>query len=134
MKQSYQRAFENLHLFLADTEGEPREKVVERLEAAGIDVPGFVNEIRALAAGQQRRAPATEAPRRKVSRVARFARMTREELIRRLEDLLAESANALPEPGIASREGGTGLRGLTDEELRALAERLENRQERKPEE
>jgi hypothetical protein len=113
MSKNYQNAVEHLHLFLADTEGESRDEVTRGLRATGVDVERFVADIKRIAG-----------VRSGFSRVGRFANKTREEILKLLEELQVGTSSALSGAGLASREGG-GLNQLSDDELRALLEKLE---------
>ncbi len=113
MSKNYEKSFEHLHLFLADTEGESREDVTRGLRAAGVDVDAFVADIKRIAG-----------VRRGFSRVGRFANKTREEILKLLEDCQVEITGAIFGTGLATREGGE-LNELSDEQLRSLLEKLE---------
>lgn len=111
MSKNYQNAVEHLHLFLADTEGESREDVSRGLRNAGVDVERFVADIKRIAG-----------VRSGSSRVGRFANKTREEILKLLEELTVGTSGA--GASLATREDGA-LNQLSDEELRALLEKLE---------
>ncbi|ODU24922.1 MAG: hypothetical protein ABS95_01315 [Verrucomicrobia bacterium SCN 57-15] len=113
MSKNYQNAVEHLHLFLADTKGESRDEVTRGLRAAGVDVERFVGDIKRIAG-----------VRSGFSRVGRFANKTREEILKLLEELQVGTSNVLSGAGLATREGGD-LNQLSDDELRALVEKLE---------
>lgn len=112
MSKNYQRAADRLNLFLADTEGESRDDVVRELRAAGVNVEGFVADIKRIAG-----------VRTGFSRVGRFANRTREEILKLLEECQAGLSSGL-EAGLATREGG--LDQLSDEQLQSLLEKLES--------
>lgn len=111
MSKNYQNAVEHLHLFLADTEGESREEVTRGLRATGVDVERFVSDIKRIAG-----------VRSGFSRVGRFANKTRAEILKLLEELQIGTSSV--GASLATREDG-GLNQLSDEELRALLEKLE---------
>jgi hypothetical protein len=121
MSKNHQNAVEHLHLFLADTEGESRDEVTRGLRNAGVDVERFVSDIKRIAG-----------VRSGFSRVGRFANKTREEILKLLEELQVGTSGALSGAGLATREGGE-LNQLSDEELRALLEKLEAERPRKSE-
>ena len=112
MSKNYQRAAERLNLFLANTEGESRDDVVRELREAGVNVDGFVADIKRIAG-----------VRTGFSRVGRFANRTREEILKLLEECQAGLSSGLPEVGLAARE--SGLDQLSDEQLQSLLEKLE---------
>jgi hypothetical protein len=122
MSKNHQNAVEHLHLFLADTDGESREEVTRGLRAAGVDVERFVADIKRIAG-----------VRSGFSRVGRFANKTRAEILKLLEELQVGTSGALSGAGLATREGGD-LNRLSDEELRALVEKLETDRSQNPEE
>ncbi|MCI0540191.1 MAG: hypothetical protein L0Z50_33720 [Verrucomicrobiales bacterium] len=113
MSKNYEKAAERLNLFLADTEGESRDEVTRELRAAGVNVEGFVADIKRLAG-----------VRSGFSRMGRFANKTRQEILKLLEECQVGSSSGLSEAGLAPREG-SGLDQLSDEQLRSLLEKLE---------
>lgn len=119
MSKNYQNAAEHLHLFLADTEGESRDDVSRGLRNAGVDVERFVADIKRIAG-----------VRSGFSRVGRFANKTREEILKLLEELQVGTSGV--SAGLATREGG-GLNQLSDDDLRALLEKLEAERPRESE-
>jgi hypothetical protein len=122
MSKDYQNAVVHLQLFLADTEGERRDEVVRGLRAEGVDVERFVADIKRIAAVRSR-----------FSRVSRFANKTREEILKLLSELQAETSGALSGAALATREGGeSGLNQLSDNELRTLLEKLKAERLREP--
>lgn len=121
MSKNYQNAVEHVQLFMADTEGESRDEVTRGLRAAGVDVERFVADIKRVAG-----------VRSGFSRVGRFANKTRGEILKLLEELQIGTSDVLSGAGLATREGG-GLNQLSDDELRALLEKLEAERPRESE-
>jgi hypothetical protein len=113
MSKNYQESVERLHLFLANTEGESLEEVTRELRVAGVDVDAFVSDIKRIAG-----------VRSGFSRVGRFANKTREEILKLLEDCQVGLSDSIFKAGLATRESGE-LNQLSDEQLRALLEKLE---------
>lgn len=111
MSKNYQNAVEHLHLFMADTEGESRDEVTRGLCNAGVDVERFVADIKRIAG-----------VRSGFSRVGRFANKTRAEILKLLEELQIGTSGV--GASLATRDGSE-LNQLSDEELRALLEKLE---------
>lgn len=123
MSKNYQNTVEHLHLFLGDTEGESREEVVRGLRAGGVNVEQFVADIKRIAG-----------VRSGFSRVGRFANKTREEILKLLAELQVETSGVLSGAALATREGGeSGLSQLSDDELRALLEKLDAQRPSEPE-
>jgi hypothetical protein len=113
MSKNYQQAAERLSLFLADTEGESVGDVTRELRSAGVNVEGFVADIKRIAG-----------VRSGFSRVGRFANKTREEILKLLEECQAGFSSGSAQAGLAAREGG--LDQLSDEQLQSLLEKLES--------
>jgi len=124
MSPNYQNSFEQLHLFLGDTIGESRESVVQNLRAAGVDVEKFVADIKQIAMGHLS-ASVNPGVQSGISRVSRFANITRQELLKLLETLHVSTSL---ERVLVTREGGY-LNELSDEQLLGLLEKLEQRGE-----
>jgi hypothetical protein len=113
MSKNYQKAAECLNLFVADTEGESLGDVTHELRAAGVNVEGFVTDVKRIAG-----------VRSGFSRVGRFANKTREEILKLLEECQVGISSGLAQSGLAAREGG--LEQLSDEQLQKLLEKLES--------
>ena len=113
MSKNNPKAAERLNLFLADTEGESLGDVTRELRAAGVNVEGFVADVKRIAG-----------VRSGFSRVSRFANKTREEILKLLEECQTGLSSALAQPGLAAREGE--LDQLSDEQLQKLLEKLES--------
>ena len=118
MSKNYQKVAERLNVFLADTEGESRDELARELSAAGVDVDGFVRDIKSIVA------QSPPAPAARSSRLARFANKTRAEIVKLLEEMQAGSSEELPEPVLAHLEG-RDLEQLSDEQLQELLVRLD---------
>ena len=113
MSKNYQKAAECLNLFVADTEGESLGAVTHELRAAGVNVEGFVTDVKRIAG-----------VRSGFSRVGRFANKTREEILKLLEECQTGLTSGLAQSGLAAREGE--LDQLSDEQLQKLLEKLES--------
>jgi hypothetical protein len=126
MNQNHQKTVEHLHMFLADTEGETSEEVRRELQAAGVDVAGFVRDIRSIVAQGQ------SARMKRSSRLARFANMTRQEILRLLEEMQAGLSNENVDP-VLSHADLADIQNLSDEQLRDLIVKMDRSSADEPE-
>ena len=117
MSQNHQKTVEHLHMFLADTEGETSQEVTRGLQAAGVDVAGFVRDIRSVAQGPSARV-------KRPSRLARFANMTRQEILRLLEEMQAGLSNENADP-VLSHIDFADIQNLSDDQLRDLVVKMD---------
>ncbi len=121
MSKNYQKTVENLNWFLSNTEGERREEVVSELRASGVNIEGFISDIKGIvAAGGQPERLAQPAAQAGFSRLGRFAHSTRAEILKLVEELLA--GDSLSESVLTTRES-SDLGQLSDEQLQVLLNR-----------
>jgi hypothetical protein len=119
---TYEKRFENIAEFLADTEAMPIDAVIAELQSANVNVSQFIAEVKAIAAAPSRGRAALQF-------TGDLARRSKEELMKLLEELESGPFGSDASPPLSAAARTRSLSRLSDKELR---ERIETIRDNRP--
>lgn len=132
MSKNYRKAFENLDLFLADTEGQSPEEVAKELNAQGVDVDTFLSNVKGIvrkgfqqqvkAAADSEREAATQ---KKRGRFGDLATKTKDEMLTLIAAIQSGAFGASFGRAAMARFRNQDNAQLSEEDLRSWLEDID---------